>query len=39
MKTVGKKSFNVKKHIKFEIEKIIENALNMHATDVHIVPR
>ena len=39
MKTVGKKSFNVKKHIKFEIEKIIENALNMHATDVHIEPR
>lgn len=42
MKTGGensKKGYIVEENIKFIAEKLIENALNLHATDIHIEPR
>ena len=34
-----KREFKIEKSVRFAAESIIENALNLHATDVHIEPR
>lgn len=39
MKNGGKNLKNQQTSVKFIAEKIIENALNLHATDVHIEPK